>query len=113
MLAVIATGGKQYKVTENMVISIDRMPLEVGSEVVFDKVHLVQDGDNVLMGDELKSYKVKGLVTAHTRGPKISVIKFKRRKRYLRNIGHKQKFIEVKITSISGKKTAKAAKAAK
>lgn len=111
MLAVITTGGKQYKVSQDMTISIDRMPVEVGKEIQFDQILLVQDGDKVLMGSDIKSFKVKAMVTAHTRGKKISVIKFKRRKRYLRNIGHRQQYTEVKITSIAkGTKAAEAKK---
>lgn len=109
MLAVIMTGGKQYKVSQDMVLNIDRMPLEVGSEVVFDDVLLVQDGDKVHAGDDAKAFKVKATVLAHTRGKKISVIKFKRRKRYMRNVGHRQQFMQVKITTIGkGTKAAKA-----
>jgi large subunit ribosomal protein L21 len=73
MLAVITTGGKQYKVSQDMTISIDRMPVEVGKEIQFDQILLVQDGDKVLMGSDIKSFKVKAMVTAHTRGKKISV----------------------------------------
>ena len=101
MLAVIMTGGKQYKVKPDQVIEIDRLKAEVGDSVTFDQVLLVQDGDKVLTGTSVAKAKVTATVVLHTRGAKINVIKFKRRKRYMRNLGHKQQYTKVKVVAIA------------
>lgn len=101
MLAVIMTGGKQYKVKPEQVIQIERLKAEVGDSIEFDQVLLVQDGKKTLVGADCAKVKVKGTVVLHNRGAKISVIKFKRRKRYMRNLGHKQQHTQVKIVEIA------------
>lgn len=109
MLAVIKTGGKQYKVKLDQVIEVDRMSAEEGSSIEFDHVLMIQDGDKVVLGSGLSKAKVKAKVLAHTRGTKINVIKFKRRKRYLRQLGHKQQFTKVQITGIQAQPAKKKA----
>lgn len=103
MFAVFASGGKQHRVSEGEVLRLERLDGEPGDELVFDKVLLVADGDAVQVG---KPYLDGGKVTAelvrHDRGKKIRVLKFKRRKDYMRRQGHRQWFTEVRITGISG-----------
>ena len=102
MFAVFTSGGKQHRVTKGEVIRTEMLKVAPGEEVVFDKVLLVADGDAVSVG---APYVDGGQVTAevlrHDRGKKILVLKFKRRKNYLRRQGHRQWFTEVKITGIS------------
>ena len=102
MFAVFASGGKQHRVTEGEVIKLELLTAEPGEEVVFEKVLIVADGDDVNVG---KPYVEGGKVTAevinHDRGKKIHVLKFKRRKDYLRRQGHRQSYTELKITGIS------------
>jgi len=102
MFAVFSSGGKQHRVTEGEVIRLELLKADPGEKVVFDKVLIVADGDDVSVG---KPYVAGGKVTAevisHDRGKKIRVIKFKRRKNYLRRQGHRQWFTELKITGIS------------
>ncbi len=102
MFAVFSSGGKQHRVTEGEVIRLELLKADPGEKVVFDKVLIVADGDDVSVG---KPYVAGGKVTAevisHDRGKKIRVIKFKRRKDYLRRQGHRQWFTELKITGIS------------
>ncbi|MCP8352402.1 50S ribosomal protein L21 [Candidatus Synchoanobacter obligatus] len=100
MLAVIMTGGKQYKVKPDQVIEIDRLKVAEGDSIEFDHVLLVQDGDKTLVGEAVAKARVKATVVMHTRGAKINVIKFKRRKRYMRNLGHKQQYTKVKIVEV-------------
>lgn len=109
MLAVIMTGGKQYKVKPDQVIEIDRLKAEVGDSVEFDHILLIQDGDKVLTGATVAKAKVTATVELHTRGAKINVIKFKRRKRYMRSLGHKQQYTKVKIVAIAAQPAKKAA----
>lgn len=112
MLAVIVTGGKQYKVQKDQVIRIERLKAEEGDKISFDKVVLMQDGDKVILGKDLEKSVVKATIVSHTRAAKISVVKFKRRKRYLRQKGHKQLHTNVRIDSVELKKPAAKKKAA-
>ncbi|MCZ6709057.1 MAG: 50S ribosomal protein L21 [Gammaproteobacteria bacterium] len=102
MFAVFASGGKQHRVTEGEVIRIERLAVEPGEEVVFDKVLMVADGDQVSVGTPfVDGGKVTAEVIGNDRGKKINVLKFKRRKDYLRRQGHRQWFTELKITGIN------------
>jgi len=102
MFAVFQSGGKQHRVTEGDVVKLELLNAEPGEEVVFDKVLMVANGDNVNVGEPyVDGSQVKGEVVRIDRGKKIRVIKFKRHKNYLRRQGHRQWFTEVKITGIS------------
>jgi large subunit ribosomal protein L21 len=102
MFAVFASGGKQHRVTEGEVVRLELLDAEPGQEVVFDKVLMVADGDNVSVGAPyVEGGKVTGEVVASDRARKIRVIKFKRRKDYMRTQGHRQWYTEVKITGIN------------
>ena len=103
MFAVFSSGGKQHRVTEGEVVRVEKLAVDAGDEVVFDKVLLVADGDDVSVGAPyVEGGKVTGEVVGNDRDKKIRVIKFKRRKDYLRRQGHRQWFTEVKITGING-----------
>ena len=102
MYAVIATGGKQYRVEEGDRLRVERLDAEEGAEIELDRVLLVGDGDQVVIGRPLvESGKVAATVKGHGRHKKITVVKFKRRKNYLRRRGHRQDFTEVTITAIA------------
>ena len=102
MFAVFQSGGKQHRVSEGDVVKVELVEGEPGAEVVFDRVLMVADGDNVNVG---APYVNEGKVTAEVlridRAKKVRIIKFKRRKDYLKRQGHRQWFTEVKITGIS------------
>jgi large subunit ribosomal protein L21 len=102
MEAVIASGGKQYRVTPGQVISVERLPVEAGAQVEFRSVLLVtRDGGEIVAGAEgLRAARVSGEVLRHGRTRKVSVVKFKRRKNYRRNRGHRQAATTVRITNI-------------
>ena len=102
MFAVFASGGKQHRVTEGEIIKLELLSAEPGQEVVFDKVLMVANGDDVSVGRPyVDGGKVTAEVISHDRGKKIRVIKFKRRKDYMRRQGHRQWYTELKITAIS------------
>jgi large subunit ribosomal protein L21 len=110
MYAVIKTGGKQYRVAAGDKLRVERLASEVGSDVTFDQVLMLADGDNVTIGAPL----VDGAsVQAHGRGDKVMIFKFRRRKHYRKTQGHRQDYTEVEIGAIgaAGKKPARAAKA--
>jgi large subunit ribosomal protein L21 len=101
MYAVIATGGKQYRVAEGDVVRIEKLSAELGATVEFDKVLLVGNGSDVKIGAPLlEGGKVSGVVHKHGKGDKKVIVKFRRRKHYLRQGTHRQFFTEVKITGI-------------
>ena len=102
MFAVFSSGGKQHRVTEGEVIKLERLAAEPGEEVVFEKVLIVADGDQVTVGQPyVQGGKVTAEVIGHDRHGKIRIIKFRRRKNYMRRQGHRQWFTQLKITGIS------------
>jgi large subunit ribosomal protein L21 len=102
MYAVIATGGKQYRVSQDGVLRIEKLDAEPGATVEFDQVLLVGEGAEVKLGKPLLAGgKVTATVVRHGKGRKVSVVKFKRRAHYLRQKTHRQAFTEVKVTGIS------------
>jgi large subunit ribosomal protein L21 len=103
MYAIIASGGKQYKVLENELVKIEKLTSEVGAPVEFDNVLLVADGENIKIGTPyLANTKVIGEVVETGRNEKVTIIKFRRRKHFMKRAGHRQYFTMVKIKSIGG-----------
>ncbi len=101
MYAVIETGGKQYRVAPGQTIEIDTLAGDVGADVEFDRVLAISnDSNELLLGDVLKSARVRGRIAAHGRGDKILVFKFKRKKQYKRTIGHRQNYTRVEVREI-------------
>jgi len=103
MLAVIQTGGKQYKIKEKDQLRIEKLDVEEGKDITFDQVLLLSDeeGKDVTVGDPVvKGAKVKAKVLEQGRAKKVSVVKFKRKVRYRRNVGHRQPFTKVEILEI-------------
>ena len=102
MYAVIATGGKQYRVTKDATLRVEKLNAEPGSTVEFGEVLLMGEGADVKLGTPLlKGSKVTATVVRHGKGEKVSIVKFRRRKHYLRQKNHRQAFTEVKITDFS------------
>ena len=100
--AIIATSGRQYKVSPGDVIEVDKRTDAEGETVTFDKVLLRRDGGKLDIGTPyVHDGAVSGKIIGHDRARKIEVTKFKRRKRYLRRLGHRQPFTTVEITSIT------------
>ena len=103
MYAVIVTGGKQYRVQEGQTLKVEKLAVEAGSSLEFDRVLLVGNGDDIKVGAPVvEGAKVAAEVVTHGRGKKVSILKFKRRKHHMKRQGHRQWFTEVKITGISG-----------
>ena len=102
MYAVIATGGKQYRVSKDVLLRVEKLEAEPGATVEFGEVLLVGEGADVKVGKPLlKGGKVVATVVRHGKGAKVSIVKFRRRKHYLRQGNHRQPFTEVKVTDIS------------
>ena len=102
MYAVIQTGGKQYRVAEGTTLKIEKLELGTGDSVEFDKVLLVQSDDAVKVGAPfIEGGKVSATVLSQGRHKKIKIIKFRRRKHHMKQMGHRQYYTEVRITGIS------------
>ncbi|MEX2052484.1 MAG: 50S ribosomal protein L21 [Candidatus Paceibacterota bacterium] len=105
--AVIQTGGKQYKVSKDSLVSIEKMKdkegtlYKKGDKVSFDKVLLVDNGKDTTIGTPyIDGAKVDAEIVEIGRARKILILKYKQKSRYLRRNGHRQPFFKVKITSI-------------
>ena len=102
MFVVFESGGKQHRVSEGDVIQIERLSGEPGQSLEFDRVLLVSEGDDVTVGTPyVEGGKVTAEVMEQGRADKIRVVKFKRRKNYLRQTGHRQQYTKVRITAIN------------
>jgi len=100
MFAVIQTGGKQYLIKSGETLKIEKLEAEPGKEYIFDKVLLLakDDGTDVQIGTPyLEGVSIAADVEDHGRGKKIRVVKFKRKVRYKRVIGHRQHFTKIKV----------------
>jgi large subunit ribosomal protein L21 len=101
--AVIFTGGKQYKVSVGDIIKIEKIEgdFKAGDKIVFDKVLLVDNGKDTTIGTPyIDGAKVESLFQKAGKGKTVKVVKFKQKSRYLKKNGHRQPFVEVKISSI-------------
>ena len=102
MQAVIETGGKQYLVSPKDKLIIEKLEVESGSGIVFDKVLLVADGDSVKVGKPyVTGAKVTAKVLAQQRGEKLTVFKYRAKSRYRRKTGHRQSETVIEIESIA------------
>ena len=103
MYAVIKTGGKQYRVAKDDIITIERLEGEAGATLEFGEVLLVGEGASVKVGaPTVSGAKVTGELVEQTRGPKVIAFKKRRRKNSRRKRGHRQDLSKVRITSIVG-----------
>ena len=101
MYAIIATGGKQYKVTEGDIIRVEKLDAGEGDKITFDQVLMI-GGEETLIGNPVvDGAKVAATVTANGKADKVVVYKYKRKTGYHKKNGHRQLFTEVKIDSIA------------
>ena len=104
MKAVIKTGGKQYLVSEGEVLAIEKLPEVAGAKITIPEVLMISDdeGKDIKLGTPvLEGAKVEAEVVEQVKADKIRVFKMRRRKRYRKTIGHRQKLTQIKIISIS------------
>lgn len=103
MIAIIKTGGKQYKIKDSEVLKVEKLEGNVGDEILVKDVLLLSDneGKDIKIGAPLvEGAEVKAKILEQGRSEKISVIKFKAKVRYRRNVGHRQPFTKIQIASI-------------
>ena len=102
MYAVVRTGGKQYKVTPDQRVRVEKLPGEVGDQIELDEV-LLTGGESIKIGQpRVEGAKVVGTITDQGRGPKLIVFKLKRRKNYRRRRGYRASVFQVKIAELPG-----------
>lgn len=99
MFAIIETGGKQYKVTKDLIVSVEKLDAEIGSKIEFDALITEVDG-KVQVGTPNTGVKVVAEVVRHGKGVKLIVFRYKPKKRVRVKKGHRQPFTELKILSI-------------
>ena len=100
MYAIVKTGGKQYKVAEGDVLSIEKLEAEVGSEVSFEVLMLV-DGADIKVGKPVvEGAAVTAKVVEHGKGPKVTIFKYKPKKDYRKTQGHRQPYTKVEVLSV-------------
>ncbi|MBR6897780.1 MAG: 50S ribosomal protein L21 [Lachnospiraceae bacterium] len=101
MYAIIATGGKQYKVEEGDVIRVEKLDVEADAEYVFDSV-LAVGGDDLIIGDPtVAGATVSASVVGNGKARKVIVYKYKRKSGYHKKNGHRQQYTELKINKIN------------
>jgi len=99
---VIKTGGKQYHVSDGDKLNIESLDAAPGDTVEFSEVLMLRDGDKVEIGNPIiAGAKVTATVLEHGRGAKVRIVKFRRRKHYRRQAGHRQNYTRVEITGLA------------
>ena len=104
MYAVVSSGGKQYRVEPGSTVLMERLPSEPGASILFDRVLLIGDGDDVMVGTPVVSgATVSGTVLGEELGPKLVIFKFKQKVKYRRRTGHRQHLLRIRIDEINAK----------
>ena len=103
MYAIIATGGKQYKVAEGDVIRVEKLGVEAGETYTFDQVLVISDGEGaVKVGEDVKDANVTASVIGDGKSKKVIVYKYKAKTGYHKKNGHRQQYTKVRIEKING-----------
>jgi large subunit ribosomal protein L21 len=101
-IAVIATGGKQYKVKEGQSLRIEKLDAELGSTVTLDTLLVAEsDGSSVTLGQPSLGDKVSAEIIEHAQADKVHVVKFKNKTHYKRNVGHRQLYTKILVKAIA------------
>lgn len=104
MYAVLCSGGKQYKVSADEIIKVEKLNADIGTEIVFNEKQIVAIGNGATLRfskSSLRTATVTAIVVAHGRADKVKIFKMRRRKHYQKRAGHRQNFTAIKIQTIS------------
>ena len=113
MYAIVRCGGRQEKASVDDVLTVDKLAGEIGSSVTLPAVLVVDDGEVISDPAKLGGYQVTAEILGAAAGPKINMIHYKNKTGYRRRLGHRQKYTQVKITSIAAAKSGTKAGASK
>ncbi len=103
MYAVVKTGGKQYKVTQDEYLKVEKLEGNEGDTIELDQVLMIADGDNLKIGSPMiDGGKITATILSHGRHKKVEIMKFRRRKHHQKRTGHRQYYTEIKVTGING-----------
>ena len=103
MYAVVESGGKQHRVIEGETLKVEKLDLATGESLTIDQVLMVGEGESVKIGAPyVAGSSVTAEVVSHGRHEKVAIVKFRRRKHHRKQMGHRQWYTELKITSIAG-----------
>ena len=103
MYAVVKTGGKQYRVTQDEYLKVEKLEGNEGDTIELDQVLMIADGDKLKIGSPmLDGGKVTATILSHGRGKKVEIMKFRRRKHHQKRTGHRQYYTEIEVTGING-----------
>jgi len=103
MYAVVKTGGKQYKVTQDQYLKVEKLEGNEGDTIELDQVLMIADGDKLKIGSPMvDGGKVTATILSHGRRKKVEIMKFHRRKHHQKRTGHRQYYTEIKVTGING-----------
>ncbi|MBT5923974.1 MAG: 50S ribosomal protein L21 [Cellvibrionales bacterium] len=103
MYAVVESGGKQHRVVEGETLKVEKLDLATGETLTIDQVLMVGEGESVKVGAPyVDGGKVTAEIISHGRHDKVTIVKFRRRKHHRKQMGHRQWYTELKITSIAG-----------
>jgi len=103
MYAVVKTGGKQYRVTQDQYLKVEKLEGNEGDTIELDQVLMIADGDKLKIGSPmLDGGKVTATILSHGRHKKVEIMKFRRRKHHQKRTGHRQYYTEIKVTGING-----------
>ena len=102
MYAIVEISGKQYKVEKDATISVDLLEKKANDELIIDKILMVSGDDKVMIGQPyLKNVKITAKVLGEFKGEKVRGIKFQKRKRHERTIGHRQNYSQIQISELT------------
>ncbi|VAW58337.1 LSU ribosomal protein L21p [hydrothermal vent metagenome] len=103
MYAVVKTGGKQYKVTQDQYLKVEKLEGNEGDTIELNQVLMIADGDKLKIGSPmLDGGKITATILSHGRHKKVEIMKFRRRKHHQKRTGHRQYYTEIKVTAING-----------
>ena len=100
MYAIVVTGGKQYKVAKDQVLSVEKLNVQVGDQVALDAI-LYSDGENMVVGNDASKISVKAEVLEHGKGAKLNIFTYKAKKNIRKRQGHRQPYTKLKIVDVS------------
>jgi len=102
MYAIVEIAGKQYKVEKDATINVDKLEKNANDDLIIDKILMVSGDDTVMIGQPyLKNVKITAKVIGDIKGEKVRGIKFQKRKRHERTLGHRQNYSQIKISELT------------